>query len=74
MTTEPDVTLLEPLMGADEVGKQLGFSGLTIRRWAREGRLPAIAIPFGISGKTIYRFRASELTEYLQSRRVGKGE
>jgi excisionase family DNA binding protein len=56
---------LEPLIDAQEVGKRLSFSPLTITRWAHQGKIPSIAFQIGSSGKCTYRFRFSDLQAYL---------
>jgi excisionase family DNA binding protein len=58
---------LEPLVGAEEAAEYLGFSALTVRRMAHEGRLPSIAFPVGRTGKFTHRFRFSELKAYLST-------
>ena len=67
---------LEPLIGAEEAAKYLGFSKFTVRRMAHEGRLPSVAFPVGRTGKRTYRFRKSDLKEYLSTleRRVEPSE
>lgn len=62
---------LEPLIGANEAAQYLGFSSLTVRRMARDGRLPSIAFPMGKSGRSTHRFRVSELKVYLTSLKRG---
>jgi excisionase family DNA binding protein len=56
---------IEPLIGADEAAKYLGFSPLTVRRMAHEGRLPSIPFPRG-KGKYQHRFRISDLKAYVE--------
>ncbi len=58
---------LEPLINANEAAEYLGFSSLTVRRMAHEGRLPSIAFPRGRTGKFTHRFRVSELQEFLST-------
>ena len=55
----------EPLITAKEAAKYLGFSSLTVLRWAHEGRLPSVAFPYGKTGKFTHRFRKSDLAAYL---------
>lgn len=62
---ESQSTTLEPLMNSDAAAELLGFSPLTVRRMAHEGRLPSIAFPVGKTGKFTHRFRASDLRVYL---------
>lgn len=56
---------LEPLIKARQAAEYLGFTALTVRRMARDGRLPCIAFPMGRSGKHTHRFRVSDLQTYL---------
>jgi len=56
---------LEPLIGAREAAQYLGFSPLTVRRMAHDGRLPSIAFQLGTTGKFTHRFRVSDLKAYL---------
>jgi len=56
---------LEPLIDAEEAAKFLGFSPLTVRRMAHEGRLPSIPFPRG-KGKFQHRFRISDLKAYIE--------
>lgn len=58
---------MEPLIGAAEAAEYLGFSPLTVRRKAREGKLPSIAFPLGNTGKYLHKFRKSELEAYVNS-------
>ena len=60
-----DELQIEPLINATEAAEYLGFSSLTVRRMAHDGRIPSIAFPVGKTGKYTHRFRASELTAYL---------
>jgi excisionase family DNA binding protein len=60
-----DELQIEPLIKAEEAAEYLGFSPLTVRRMAHDGRIPSIAFPVGKTGKYTHRFRASELTAYL---------
>lgn len=57
---------LEPLIGAEEAAEFLGFSPLTVRRMAHDGRLPSIPFPRG-DGKFQHRFRISDLKAYVES-------
>lgn len=60
---------MEPLIGAGEAAEYLGFSSLTVRRMAHDGRLPSIAFPLGKdklgNQKYLHRFRVSDLKAYL---------
>jgi len=58
---------LEHLINANEAAEYLGFSSLTVRRMAHEGRLPSIAFPMGRTGKFTHRFRVSELQTFLST-------
>lgn len=48
------------LLKAAAVGKQLGVSDETVRRWAKAGKLRHVTLP---SGKV--RFRQADVDEYL---------
>ena len=52
-------------MKPDEAAVYLGFSPLTIKRMAHDGRIPSIAFPMGATGKFTHRFRASDLRAFL---------
>lgn len=65
MDTEISGQQQEPLIDAKEAGKRLSFSPLTIKRWAHQGKIPAIAFQIGTKGKCTYRFRFSDLQAYL---------
>jgi excisionase family DNA binding protein len=64
---------LEPLIGANVAAEILGFSALTVRRMAHDGRLPSYAFPRGKdkngNEKYLFRYKASELNDYLDSLR-----
>jgi excisionase family DNA binding protein len=51
----------EPLLTADTAADLLGIHTVTLRRWAREGRVPRHRL-----GSKV-KFRASELNTWLQS-------
>jgi excisionase family DNA binding protein len=53
---EPDDKLT-----TEEVGQELGVSDATIRRWIRDGRLPAIRV-----GQRSYRVRRADLALVTQ--------
>jgi excisionase family DNA binding protein len=55
----------EPLIGSEEAARFLGYSALTVRRMARDGRLPSIPFPRG-NGKFQHRFRLSALQAYVE--------
>jgi len=61
--TEPEY---EPMLSSAEAARIIGFSSLTVKRMAAKGRLPGYAFPCG-NGKFTYRFRLSELSDYLKS-------
>jgi excisionase family DNA binding protein len=58
---------LEPLIDAKEAAKYLGFSVVTIKRWAHQGKIPRLAFEIGTTGMYTYRFRASELKKFLST-------
>ena len=55
----------EPFVNAEKAGEYIGYSAVTLRRLAKAGTIPALGIPSG--GKTLWRFRLSELDEYVQA-------
>jgi excisionase family DNA binding protein len=55
------MTSREPLLTVAEVADQLRLDPETIRRWAREGRIKAIALPSGL-----WRFRRSDVEDLLR--------
>lgn len=63
--TEPRV---EPLIGPDEAAEFLGFSSMTVRRMAHDGRLPSIPFPTK-DGKYRHKYRLTELQGYVESLR-----
>jgi excisionase family DNA binding protein len=64
--------LIERLIGAEEAAEYLGFSSLTVRRMAHEGRLPSVPFPRG-RGKFQHRFYMSQLRSYVESLSHGSG-
>jgi excisionase family DNA binding protein len=64
MKTANPESALEPMIGANEAAKLLGWSAVTIRRRAQRGTLPSYAFPRG-NGKVLHRFRLSDLKAYL---------
>ena len=58
---------LEPLLKAHEAAPLLGVAALTLKRMAHQGLVPSVAFPIGRTGKHTYRFRKSDLKEYLDS-------
>ena len=59
-----------PVMDAAMVGELLGMNVQMVRRYAREGRIPAYRLP---GGRT-YRFFRDEVVDYLRAHRVGVDE
>lgn len=55
-----------PVMDAAMVGELLGMNVQMVRKYAREGRIPAYRLP---GGRT-YRFFRDEVVEYLRAHRV----
>lgn len=54
---------LPPILDAAQVAELLGMNVQMVRRYAREGRLPAYKIP---GGRT-FRFITSEIIEFLKA-------
>ncbi|MEX2623749.1 MAG: helix-turn-helix domain-containing protein [Acidimicrobiia bacterium] len=54
---------LPPILDAAQVAELLGMNVQMVRRYAREGRLPAYKIP---GGRT-FRFITSEIFEFLKA-------
>jgi predicted DNA-binding transcriptional regulator AlpA len=61
----------EPMIGIPEAAAILEMSQSTVRRMASEDQVPVVAFPYGIHGKRIYKFRASELEAWMKSLRRG---
>ena len=57
----------EPLIGAQEASKFLGFKPITILRMAHKGLLPSVPFPIGKTGKYRYKFKLSKLEAYVES-------
>lgn len=55
----------EPLVGAKEAAKYLGFLEVQVRRMARETRIPSI--PFQAGTRTMWKFRLSDLQAHVLS-------
>jgi excisionase family DNA binding protein len=53
---------------ADQVGLRLGFTGRTVRRWVRDGDLPAIKL--GSARQSPLRVDADELEAWLEARHL----
>ena len=58
-----DVGSLPPILDAAQVAELLGMNVQMVRRYAREGRLPAFRIP---GGRT-FRFITQDLIEFLRA-------
>jgi hypothetical protein len=50
---------IEPLVDAEIAGQYLGYAAVTVRKHARENRIPSVPVPCG--ARTTWRFRISEL-------------
>ena len=55
----------DELLTVNEVARRFKVSGGTIRRWAREGRLPIVLLPHRQGQKITYRFRAATIKSLL---------
>jgi excisionase family DNA binding protein len=55
-----------PVMDAAMVGELLGMNVQMVRRYAREGRIPAYRLP---GGRT-FRFFRDEIVEFLREHKV----
>jgi excisionase family DNA binding protein len=62
------VSGLERLLTARELAELLGFSAATVVDWSERGEVPS----FKIGGRL--RFRESEVADWLEERRQGRGE
>jgi hypothetical protein len=62
---------LEPFVNAVVAGGFLGIHPVTVRRFAREGRLPGHPVSYGNGVRMHQRFLLSELREWLKSRNAG---
>lgn len=58
---------LTPVQAAEYLG---GINSRTVTRWAREGYLPSY--PIGEGKKRLWRFLASDLEQWMLSRRTGQ--
>jgi len=67
------MTSIEPLIGIAEVAKLLSCSTMAVRKWTREGLIPHYRIGMGDPNKKMYKFRKSEVMEWLESKRYRKG-
>ena len=68
------MTSIEPLIGIPEVAKLLSCSTMAVRKWTREGLIPHYRIGMGDPNKKMYKFRKSEVMEWLESKRYKKVE
>jgi excisionase family DNA binding protein len=58
----------EEYLSIKDIAQQLKMDEKTIRRWIKSGQLPAIEL----GGK--YRVTRSDLTAFLESRKLGRHE
>lgn len=61
-----DVGSLPPILDAAQVAELLGMNVQMVRRYAREGRIPAYRLP---GGRT-FRFVTQEIFEFLRKHPV----
>lgn len=52
------------LYSTREAGEILGVTGLTVWRWVRDGRIPAVNLTEG-DGRAKFRIRADELQKFI---------
>ena len=57
----------DPILTPEEVGRRLGKSGTTIRRWIHEGLLTFVPNPRGLPG-----VRESQLNQFLGGSALNK--
>lgn len=57
---------IEPFVGATEASRFVGLHPVTVQRLARQGMLPGH--PVGAGRRRRWRFRLSELGQWLQER------
>ena len=62
----PSTSSFEPFVGAKEASEFVRLHPLTVQRLAREGNLPGH--PVGEGPRRRWRFRLSELGQWLESR------
>lgn len=60
LEAEPKTHQEDPILTLSEVGRQLGKSDMTIRRWVHDGLLQSIRMPSGLPG-----VRKSEVNKFL---------
>jgi excisionase family DNA binding protein len=65
------MTQLPPLLTAGQVAKRFATSTDTVRRWAREGRIPSVTLP---SGRTVYRREEIDAIAPLTAEQVAELE
>ena len=61
--------MVEALMSMSEVASLLSCSTMAVRKWAREGYLPHYRVGSGDPNRRLYKFRQSEILEWLESKR-----
>lgn len=66
------MTNIEPLIGIAEVAKLLSCSTMAVRKWAKAGEIPHFRIGFGDPEKKLYKFRKSEVMEWVESTRYAR--
>ena len=62
----------EPLIGIPEVARLLSCSTMAVRKWSRDGLIPHYRIGSGDPNKAQYKFRKTEVMEWLESKRYKK--
>ena len=67
------MTSIEPLIGIAEVAKLLSCSTMAVRKWAKAGQIPHFRLGFGDPEKKLYKFRKSEVMEWVESTRTYGG-
>lgn len=61
--------MTEPLLTPEKAAEHLGgLDPKTVTKWAREGKIPAF--PLGEGSRRLWRFKASELDEWIEKRRT----
>jgi excisionase family DNA binding protein len=54
------------LLSTAEAGERLGVAGITVWRWVRSGKIPAIDI--GSPGQPRLRIREDDLQQFIEDR------
>ncbi len=67
MTAAPDDEPMHPFLTPKEVSELLQVSVFTVRRWIKQGELPAYKV-----GR-LWRIRRSDLNEWLSEQRPSPG-